>query len=84
MEDIGKMIIYWGRLSSFRRTLCQKGTWQGFPAFGAPANAIFTIRPGGLITSAEGKQLQQKVWSEIVDELKTKVPEVEGLASSPL
>lgn len=60
----------------------QKRTWPGFPASGSHANAIFTIRPGDLITSAEGKQLQQKVWSEIVDELKTKIPEVEGLASN--
>ena len=34
-----------------------------------------------MVTSAEGKKIQEQVWKEIVDVLKTDVPEVEGLAA---
>ncbi|MCJ1457929.1 hypothetical protein MMC28_008298 [Mycoblastus sanguinarius] len=39
------------------------------------------MRPGEMVTSAEGKKIQEQVWKEIVDVLKTDVPEVEGLAA---
>ena len=36
--------------------------------------------PGDLVISPEGNEIQKQVWKEIVDVLKEKVPEVEGLA----
>lgn len=33
-------------------------------------------RPGELVTSNEGIEMQENVWSEIVEELRAKVPEV--------
>ena len=42
-------------------------------------------RPGELVSSAEGKELQRKVWAETVEVLATEDPEMEtlidGLAS---
>lgn len=37
-------------------------------------------RMGGVMASAERKDLQEQVWREIIDVLKSKVPEVEQLA----
>ena len=45
------------------------------------ANGLITHRPGYFVTSEKGKEMQQQVWGEIVDALKTKVPEVEQLAA---
>lgn len=33
-------------------------------------------RPGELVTSNEGIEMQENVWSEIVEELRAKMPEV--------
>lgn len=37
-------------------------------------------RMGGLMASDERRDLQEQVWREIVDALKSRVPEVEQLA----
>lgn len=41
------------------------------------------MAPGEMVRSAEGKKIGEKVWGEIVDVLKEKVPEVERLAEEP-
>ncbi len=38
-------------------------------------------RPGDLVTSNSGKQMQHEVWKEIAESLAAKVPEVSHLAS---
>jgi hypothetical protein len=38
-----------------------------------------SYRPGTLVTSEEGKILQQSVWKEIIEELSGKVPAVKYL-----
>ena len=45
------------------------------------ANGSVDHRPGDFVRSEKGKKMQQQVWGEIVDELKTKVPGVEQLAA---
>ena len=40
-------------------------------------------RPGDLVKSDRGIEMQTRVWKEIVDSLATKVPEVAQLASMP-
>lgn len=39
-------------------------------------------RPGELVVSPEGKKIQKQVWKEVIEILKTKVPEVESLAAA--
>ena len=40
-------------------------------------------RPGDLVTSSRGKEMQRQVWKEITESLTMKVPEVKRLASVP-
>lgn len=42
---------------------------------------LLRYRKGDLVTSAEGKALQQRVWKEIVEILSRNAPEFEGRLS---
>ncbi|KAK3170021.1 hypothetical protein OEA41_009406 [Lepraria neglecta] len=53
----------------------------GSEAHGCWYKTTAITKPGDFVTSSKGQELQQKVWGEVVDVLKMRVPEVEALAS---
>ena len=45
------------------------------------ANSLVDYRPGDLVTTEKGQEMQKQVWREVLEALKAELPKVEGLVA---